>query len=310
MSEKDMGSEEMIVSKSEMDKAVWREPLVLGEDQANSVILPETMLKIIDNDYVSVILRAPAGIGKTSGVINWGLENGMSVFVQECASDMADSDLTGTWGLEDGSTKFLAGEIASAFRLSKEYEKEWKEATKGMSEKEADKVPKKKVLLLMDEINLLAPAVLKSIGSVFDFRRTIYTPVGRVYGAPEFLRVVGTMNSEEDSSGYLLDPALRSRCLVLTIPIKEVIENLGKAQGNVNKVFLQVMEQTNAKFSIREMEQLVVLKQIMVGGKPMDTSTALMYVLDKYDEDERKIIQSVFSSVSKTSLSTDDEKSE
>jgi hypothetical protein len=101
------------------------------------------------------------------------------------------------------------------------------------------------------------------------------------------LIIAGTMNSEEDSAGYLLDPTFRSRVLILKLSVKDMIRYFLKLKLFPESI-CSLIEQTNGKLSIREAEQLSVLTVI----KKMDTQQVMKYVLQKYDvEDAKQILE-------------------
>ena len=258
-------------------KIVWREPLRANEKE--EPLIPERLLNII-NTSVPVIYTAPSGIGKTSSLINYGFEKNHSIFIQECSNDMLASDLTGKWGIKNNETIFLASEIASALFLSKKYEEEYNSLIE-----EEKKQGKKMVMLIIDEINLLAPAVMKGIGSVFDSRKYLNTDIGRIYGASEHLLIVGTMNSESDSAGYSLDPAVRSRFIIAAVDTKDVIDKIANTYSLQPEV-IKLIKDSNSLFSIREIEQLIILNVI----KKFTMKEAFDIILSKYEEEQKKFM--------------------
>ncbi|MEM0143402.1 MAG: AAA family ATPase [Candidatus Parvarchaeum sp.] len=266
--------------------ASYRAPLDFEIEE--EALLPKEKLKVVDNDYFPVLFVAPAGYAKTTSLIKFGLDKGYKVFVQECASDMMVSDLIGSWSIDDnGKTIFLAGEVPSALKLSADLEKEfiakYGELTEAEYEAKLKDFPK--VLLILDEVNLLSPVVTKGIGSLFDSRKYVNTPIGRIYGVNRFLRVAGTMNSENNSAGYMIDPATRSRFFPFYIKPAEVVENLLRLKI-IKDDMGKLMSQTNGLFSIREIEQVTLLSREF----GYDIPTALGYVLAKFDDGERKVI--------------------
>lgn len=249
-------------------KRIYKEPQS-GSNGHNEPIMSEKDLKLLLNGAYPVIYRGPAGVGKTSSLIFWGLANGYDCYVQECASDMMASDLTGKWSIINGETVFLVGEIGSALHNSM----------------------KKKTLLILDEVNLLSPAVLKGIGSVLDFRLALNTDVGRIEGNDANICIAGTMNAEPDSAGFDLDPALRSRCIVTDVDYGAIFKNLAKKHP-IDTKWVQIMTATQAKFSLRELHQLQVLTDI---GFTADE--AYKYVLTKYSAEDKGIIDNMRTTV-------------
>ncbi len=253
--------------KSEIER-VWKEPIVWDgsvETKPLEPLMDAKDITLLQNRMYPVIYRGAAGVGKTRSLLDWGLLNGYNVYIQECSSDMVASDLTGKWGLKGGETVYLMGETASALQASNE---------------------SKKVLLLFDEINLLPQVVLKGIGSVFDFRLSINTDLGRIEGNEENIVIAGTMNSEVDSGGYDLDPALRSRCIVCDVKYEEMFRKICKLEG-FDERWSKLMIGTRGLFSLRELEQIAQLTNVC----KFTIEEAFSYILMKYPEQDRDIIK-------------------
>jgi MoxR-like ATPase len=271
--------------KVEEIKVSWREPLVIKDNV--DPLIPDRLLKIM-NTEVAVVYQANTGIGKTTSIINYSAKNNYSIFVQECSNDMLASDLTGKWGIQNGDTVYLASEITSAFRLSYQYGEEYK----SLSPEDQAKTPKKMVMLLLDEFNLLPPAVMKGIGSVFDTRKYINTDVGRVYANSDHLIIVGTMNAETDSAGFALDPAIRSKFIIVTVSVEDVINTIAKTYSLPNEL-VELVKRSNTLFSIREIEQLVLLSV----EKGFSVRESLDILLGKYEEEQRKYLNNLITSL-------------
>jgi len=254
-------------------KYVWRKPLKVG-DGTEKPIVPKKHLDIL-NPFFAVVYSAPAGMGKTSSLINYGRENDMDVFLQECSTDMIKEDFIGQWTLEGNDTVFLAGEVSSAFHWANEH-------------------PDRTVLLIFDEINLIQPAVLKGIGSVFDDRKYINVPDGRIIVGDNLI-ISGTMNSEENSAGYLLDVSFRSRVIMVNISIPEMIGAYHNVGIKLIKVITNMMEKTKGKFSLREVGQMGYFTASKEdGGKGLSSSEAFQYVIQKYDYEDRKQLEEIW----------------
>jgi len=274
---------------SGFSKVIWRDPLkselygksweeLLKEELVLEPVLPSKYLDLI-NPMFAVVFKAPAGMGKTTSLINWGIKNGFDVYLQECSPDMQKEDFMGSWTIIGNETVFFAGEAPSAFNRAAMYSEEAKRTGK----------EPRKVLLIFDEINLIQPAVIKAMGSIFDARKYFNVPTGRIE-AGDNLYIVGTMNAEEDSAGYILDPAFRSRVLMVTISINEMIKSYkehGVDYGSTSETW---MRDTNGKISLRELEQLAYLTAV----KQVKLNDAVDYVIQKFDEEDRKQVSEVW----------------
>jgi MoxR-like ATPase len=248
----------VVVKMKNEEKIIWKQPVDLSNVEGTNV-LEEELKSLQAVDFV--ILRGPAGIGKTFSSILWGKENNYDVFVFEASGDMSFFDAVGFYVIKNGEMIFLASDITSAVKNAE----------------------KNKTLLIFDEINLLPPSVLKSLGGLFDFRKSINTPVGRLVAPDGQLKIIGTMNSETESAGYSLDPALQSRAVVINIG-KVVVERMVRF-GVIDELTAKIMTETGFRFSLREAEQ--VLKLSSVYG----VERAFSMVLGKYDEEIRKQIR-------------------
>jgi MoxR-like ATPase len=244
-----------------MGDAKWKTPVCLDDVTTEFNSLEEELKAL--NGWDCLIVRGPAGIGKTYSALEWAKQNGWEAFVQECSGDMGYFDLVGSFSLDgSGGMVYYAGVVASAMHNAQEG---------------------KKTLLVMDEINLLPQAVLKAIGSVFDFRKAVETPVGRLYGNGNF-RVVATMNSEAESAGFDLDDALQSRFLVITLDAGEMSKRFLKA-GMVDELTSKLIKETEGAFSLREAQQVIALSPIY------GPQQAMKMVVNKYtNEDKRKLV--------------------
>jgi MoxR-like ATPase len=248
----------VVVGMKNEEKIIWKQPVDLSNVEGVNVLGEELKaLEVID----FIILSGPAGVGKTFSSLLWAKQNGYDAFVYECSSDASFFDVVGYYIVKDGEMIFLASDITSAVKNAE----------------------RNRTLLIFDEINLLPPSVLKSLGGLFDFRKSINTPVGRFVAPDGQLKIIGTMNSETESAGYSLDPALQSRAVVINIG-KVVVERMVKF-GIIDELTAKIMTETGFRFSLREAEQ--VLKLSSVYG----VERAFSIVLGKYDEEVRKQIK-------------------
>lgn len=272
-------------------KIVWREPLVVREEQ--EALIPEKYLDLTDNDDIPVLFSANAGVAKTSSIINYTHKKGYPLFIQECSSDMLATDLVGKWTIKGTETVYMAGECTSALHyscmLKEQFDQKYGNIEGDEREKALEKFPK--VYLLLDEINLLPPIVMKGLGSLFDARKYLNTDGPRIMGEREFLRVVGTMNAESMSAGFSLDPAVRSRFLILKIKVTEILTKL-QSEHQLSQDIIDLITQTDALFSIREVEQLSVLKT-----KGVAMEEGLRLILQKYEEEDLKTVKNALAAL-------------
>ena len=224
------------------------------------------MLDLIEV-FPFVIFKGYAGIGKTSSVSSWAHKKGYDVFEFVGSADMNTFDLVGSYIIEGNDVKFSASTITSAVENSRT----------------------RPTVLVIDELNLLRPAVVKSLNSLFDMRKSVDTLVGRFYGSDK-LRVVGLMNVEEQSEGFDLDLSIVSRALIHEVNANAVRSKL-VAAGVVTKQLGEVMANTNYVFGLREVEQLKALKAAKV-PEPVNI------LLEKYaDKSKRDQIRQAFIAV-------------
>lgn len=254
-----------------MEEVLWKEPIKLGSSETKPAIEEVELL----NPDVPIVFKGTAGSTKTFSLLLYGEKAGYDVFMQECASNSDFADLMGTWILGDGGKMvFNATQLTSAFKNS----------SNG-----------KKTLLILDEINLVPMDTLKSINSIFDRRKWIDTPIGRLYGG-ENLIIAGTMNSEEDSAGNELDVALRSKVIVIEVDASKALRNTGV----LDERMIKLIENSGYRISIREFEQMSVLatKMIALGeSKESAVKKAKNYVLQKFDRYVRLQIEQAYKAI-------------
>ena len=223
-------------------------------------------LELIDV-FPFVIYKGYAGIGKTSSVTSWAHKKGYDVFEFVGSADMNTFDLVGSFIIEGNDVKFNASTITSAVENSRT----------------------RPTVLVIDEIILLRPAVVKSLNSLFDMRKSVDTLVGRFYGSDK-LRVVGLMNIEEQSEGFELDLSVVSRALIHEVNADAVRSKL-VAAGVVTKQLGEVMANTSYVFGLREVEQLKALKKAGI-------KEPVTLLLEKYaDKNKRDQIRQAFVAV-------------
>lgn len=255
--------------------ANWAAPVSLAEIEAEVNVM-EDELKSLDG-WPFLILRSKAGVGKTYSPMVWAKRNvcpkckeegaqnqWVHVFIQECSGDMGRYDLVGSNIIGNGGGfEFQAGQVSSAIR--------W--AQMGH-----------RTMLIMDEVNLLPPATVKSINSAFDFRHAVDTPVGR-FEAGQNLLIVGTCNSEKESAGFDLDDSFQSRAVIVTLNAGDIADRFLKL-GKLDEDTASLIRATDGAFSLREAQQQVALAKVYGDAK------AMQMVTSKYvNEDKKKLVQ-------------------
>ncbi len=240
----------------------WVEPVNLA--------LIDTEVNVMEKElgalecWPLVILRSKAGVGKTYSPMVWAKLNGYDVFIQECSSDMGRYDLVGSNIIGNGGGfVFQAGVVTSAIRWA------------GLGHP---------TMLIVDEVNLLAPATVKGINSVFDFRHAVDTPIGRFEAGPKLL-IVGTCNSEKESAGFDLDDSFQSRAIIITISAGEIAQRFEKFDKLDDKT-VSMIKGTDGAFGLREAQQVAALMRKYGEAK------AMQMVVNKYvNEEKRKLVR-------------------
>lgn len=208
-------------------------------------------------DFISLfdftVFRGYAGIGKTSSVERWAHDNGYDVYEFVASEEMNTFDLVGSYIIQGGDVVFNATPITSALANSERH----------------------KTLLIIDEINLLRSAVLKSLNDLTDFRKSVDTVVGRFVGKD--IHIVGLMNAESTSAGNPLDLSVVSRAFVHEVSVPFVVSTLLKSRL-ISKALGDVMTKTTFVFGLREVAQLKLLVKHKI-DRPIDM------LLQKYDTD-------------------------
>ena len=214
------------ISKSKILTDSGREPLI-------------DKLNFIDLFYFTVY-KGYAGVGKTSSIESYGFGNDYDIYEFVCSEDMNTFDLVGSFIIQGGNVVFNESAITSAVKNSISH----------------------KTLLILDEINLLRPATLKSLNDLFDYRKSVDTVIGRFNG--NNLKIVGLMNLETESIGNDLDVSVQSRAFVHNVDETYVIKKLIK--NGMPQQIGELMKSTNFAFGLREWEQLQILITNNISG--------------------------------------------
>lgn len=247
------------------NNVIWKKPIKVEGYIDEDIYIPE--LEKLINAWDFIILRGYAGIGKTYNSIVYGAKNNYDIYIFECSSDMSYYDVLGGFVLKNNETVYNASSILSAVYNSQ----------------------KKKTLLIIDEINLLSPAVLKALNSLFDFRKSIDSPIGRIMAGE--LKIIATMNKEMESAGYPLDIAVQSRAVIYEIDIEKYV-NILKTKNIIDDKSAEILKLSKFMVSIRELQQV---KALITAG--FTNIEALNILLMKYDIEKRKQIKEILASM-------------
>jgi hypothetical protein len=238
-------------------KVNWKEPVDLSRIESGFNPLAHELMVLECYDFE--IIRGPAGFGKTWDAYLWAKQAGYDAYVQECSSEHGYFDLVGSWLLDGEGAVYQAGVVASAMKHAQDGNK---------------------TLLIMDEINLLTQPTMKAIDSVFDHRKSVETPIGRLYGNGN-LKVLGTCNSEQESAGFELDVSSVSRAVLWTLDAKQLADRFLEG-GLCGKTDAKLMAETQGVYSLRESGQIMAL------APKYGPEEAMRIVVNKYPNEEKK----------------------
>lgn len=254
------GMELLRVIGSDEKSIVWANPLAPVEYDD---ILLENELGFLNPLYMTII-RAPSGTAKTTSLYRWGWKNGYEVYVSHCSPDMERADFLGHYTIVNGDTIYVASPLMTAMYRSAEH----------------------KVLFIFDEVNLVQPIIMKSLGDALDVTHQLTdTVAGNIRANSDNIVFAGTMNSEVDSTGYELDVSTISRSIVIDVDINEIAKRLKSKVGKFANIFVE----TQGKLSIRDIEQMSYLLK----EKKMEFFAALDIVLNKYDKEFKKQVRDI-----------------
>jgi hypothetical protein len=117
----------------------------------------------------------PKGTGKTLVIAHYASENNIPIIQYDCSENTRKGDLIGRYILRGDETEYQLGVLPTAIELAND---------------------KRKAILVLEELNALAPNMQKQLNQLLDWRRHVFADNGKTYklnkGAK--LLVCATMN--------------------------------------------------------------------------------------------------------------------
>jgi len=163
-------------------------------------VLPEYVDYENEMEYVEtamevspVLIKGPAGIGKSLLARTIGAKKQIPVFTVNCHNYTRASSILGKWVLINGTTKWVDGPVVKAVKAANKHGK---------------------ALLIVEELNAMKPGVSIALHSLLDFRKELVLDEkdGEVIRLKEGakLYVIGTMNPGYEGT-FILNPAFKER---------------------------------------------------------------------------------------------------
>lgn len=140
----------------------------------------------------AIILKGPAGVGKTLAVAKASQIKGFNFVQLDCNNDIKRFDIIGRFTYQGNEVRFITGVIANAIRIANQTGK---------------------CVLVMEEINALRPNIQIALNQLTDWRGVVNIPdINVQYRLDEGakLAIFGTMNPGYIGT-YDLNPALKNR---------------------------------------------------------------------------------------------------
>jgi MoxR-like ATPase len=246
----------------------------------------------------NLVLVGPKGIGKTLSFQTYAAKTETPIITFDCSEDVRRSHLIGHHIMRGGETPFVLGPLTTAFEVANEVGR---------------------CILVLEEVNGLAPQMQKVLNGLADFRRRIEVPeCQRIFKLEPTSKLwfVGTMNTAVYGGVYALNEDLKSRFRLLALDyptpaqekaiidgvldpalLKKLIEDYKKDGSKIIDRVLQLAIETRQKaleytLSPRDVQQLI--EDIALVGLPR----ALRVLIGKFDGEDRSFvkqrIQSIF----------------
>jgi nitric oxide reductase NorQ protein len=226
------------------------------------------------------ILVGPKGIAKSLSVAAYAAALNCPIITFDCSEDVRRSHLIGLFVVKGEETPFLLGPIPSAFEIANETGR---------------------CILVLEEINALAPTMQKVLNSATDFRRRIEVPEAKAVfnlKADAKLWIVGTMNPSVYGGVYALNEDLKSRFRMIRVnypsPVEEMriiqsllpgVQNLG---AKVLQGVLRLAQETRQgamEYSLSTRDLVQILEDMMT----LDVPQALSIASGKFEGDDYNV---------------------
>jgi len=264
-----------------------------GEDYRQYIISPNELPEYIEQkdelSYITkvveirpVLVKGPAGIGKSLLAKTIAAKLGVPTFTVNCHNYTRASALLGKWILVNSHTEWVDGPITKAFRA-------------------ANKTGA--AMLIIEEVNAMKPGVSIVLHSLLDFRKelTLDEKDGEVIrlkpGAK--LYIVSTMNPGYEGT-YHLNPAFKSRFaeVELDYPPKDVeitiIERVAKIDHSTAAIIADICEVLREAFKRGEIADAPSPREAVMCGdiyrvtKSLKVAVELAIVNKCAETDEEK----------------------
>ena len=155
----------------------------------------------------------PKGTGKTLVIAHYASENNIPIIQYDCSENTRKGDLIGRYILRGDETEYQLGVLPTAIELAND---------------------KRKAILVLEELNALAPNMQKTLNQLLDWRRHVFADNGKTYklnkGAK--LLVCATMNPSTYGGVFELNEDLISRWAQVWVEFPTVEEE--KSIVNLN----------------------------------------------------------------------------
>jgi hypothetical protein len=155
----------------------------------------------------------PKGTGKTLVIAHYASENNIPIIQYDCSENTRKGDLIGRYILRGDETEYQLGVLPTAIELAND---------------------KRKAILVLEELNALAPNMQKQLNQLLDWRRHVFADNGKTYklnkGAK--LLVCATMNPSTYGGVFELNEDLISRWAQVWVEFPTVEEE--KSIVNLN----------------------------------------------------------------------------
>ena len=155
----------------------------------------------------------PKGTGKTLVIAHFASENNIPIIQYDCSENTRKGDLIGRYILRGDETEYQLGVLPTAIELAND---------------------KRKAILVLEELNALAPNMQKQLNQLLDWRRHVFADNGKTYNLNKGakLLVCATMNPSTYGGVFELNEDLISRWAQVWVEFPTVEEE--KSIVNLN----------------------------------------------------------------------------